>query len=88
MNNKGTIINDPFKYQRDVEFFLRLHRHLPDQICGGSPTGPCFYRADGKAINELNGHVEVLSMNEDFVRKESEVYEAVLNGIKLFNQHD
>jgi hypothetical protein len=33
-----TVISDGFKMHRDVDFFLRLHRHLPDQFWH-VPTG-------------------------------------------------
>lgn len=74
---KDTVIKDAFKAQRDVDFFLRLHRHLPDNFCGGSPLGGCNYREDGKAINEMNEPVSEMQKNPDFVKKEEEILEAV-----------
>lgn len=71
-----TIIQD-FKAQRDVDFFLRLHRHLPDSFCGGIPIGDCKYRADGEAINAMNDYVSELKKDPTFVAKEKEVEEAV-----------
>lgn len=69
-------IQDPFRYQREVSFFLRLHRHLPERVCGKSPLAPCEYRADGHAINELNDYVEELQKDPAFRAKEKEVEEA------------
>ncbi len=77
MKNKQRIIRDPFAAQRDVDFFLRLHRHLPDDFCGRSPIGECKYRSDGVAINWQNDYVSELQKNPEFVKKEKEVEEAV-----------
>ena len=74
---------EDFQPQREVSFFLRLHRHLPDQICGESPLSSCKYRADGRAINVLNDYVEVLQQDPDFRQKEKEVEEAQRIGKKL-----
>ncbi len=62
---------------REVDFFLRLHRHLPDDFCGGLAIGKCNYRPDGIAINAQNDYVEKLQKDPEFVRKEKEVEEAV-----------
>ena len=56
----STIIKDAGKHWREVDFYLRLHRHLPDGICGRTIFGPCFYRGDGEPINGLNDYVEKL----------------------------
>lgn len=72
------IIQDPFKAQRDVDFFLRLHRHLPDGFCGGLPIGKCKYRKDGEAINWMNDYVSELQKDPEFVKKEKEIEAAVL----------
>lgn len=77
---KTIIIKNPFQAQRQVSFFLRLHRHLPDNICGGHPLGKCEYREDGKPINEMNDYVEKLQRNPNFRKKEKEVEEAVKQG--------
>ncbi len=69
--------NDTFRYQREVSFFLRLHRHLPDNHCGGVPFGPCHYRPDGIAINEANDYVEELQKDPAFRAKEKEIEDAI-----------
>lgn len=74
---KQRIIPDPFAAMRDVDFFLRLHRHLPDDYCGDIPIGKCNYRADGRAINAQNDYVSELQKDPEFVKKEKEVEEAV-----------
>ena len=61
---------------KEVDFFLRLHRHLPDQICGGNPISNCEYRKDGVPINISNDYVEELQKDPDFRQKEKEVLEA------------
>ena len=68
---------------KEVDFFLRLHRHLPDDICGGYAIGKCNYREDGRAINAQNDYVEKLQQDPDFLKKEKEVEKAVLKGVKL-----
>lgn len=69
---------DPFKAQRDVDFFLRLHRHLPDEHCGSSfPFGPCNYRPDGEPINGGNQLLFELQQDPAFLVKEKEVTDAV-----------
>jgi len=70
-------IKDPFRHQREVSFFLRLHRHLPDGKCGGMAISPCEYRADKKAINYLNAPVEELQKDSEFKKKEDEIVTAV-----------
>ena len=75
---KPTIIHrDAFKAQREVDFFLRLHRHLPDGFCGGTPISGCNYRPDGIAINEMNDYVSELQKDSVFVAKEKEIKQAV-----------
>lgn len=69
--------NEAGKAWRDVDFFLRLHRHLPDDFCGGLPIGGCKYRPDGIAINAQNDYVEKLQKNPEFVKKEKEVEKEV-----------
>lgn len=72
------MIQDPFKAQRDVDFFLRLHRHLPDEHCGSAfPFGPCNYRPDGEPINGENQPLAELQRDSAFVAKEKEVADAV-----------
>ncbi len=73
---------DVFKYQREVSFFLRLHRHLPDEFCGGSPLSSCKYRPDGIPINGANDYVEELQKDPDFRQKEKEIEEAVSRRFK------
>ena len=75
---KPTIIqSDAFAPQRQVSFFLRLHRHLPDKFCGENPLSDCKYRPDGVAINYMNEHVSELQKNPAFVEKEKEIEKAV-----------
>ena len=71
---KEIVIQDPGKHWREVDFFLRLHGHLPDQNCGGAATGACKYTPDGKAINELNDYVEKLRQDPEYVKKEKAVF--------------
>lgn len=74
-------IKDPYKSQRQVAFFLRLHGHLPDENCGDPiPFGYCYYRPDLEPINAANQPVEELRQNPDYRQKEQEVEEAVKNG--------
>jgi len=73
--------------QREVSFFLRLHRHLPDRICGGLLFGHCYYRKDGVAINGANDYVDILRKDPEFVKKEREVEIAVGNGVALFEEN-
>ena len=77
MTKLDQAIEDVFGPQRDVEFFLRLHRHLPDVFCGKSPIGRCEYREDGKAINQFNKPVEEMKQDPLFRQKEKEVEMAV-----------
>ena len=82
--SKPTIIKrEAFQAQREVSFFLRLHRHLPDNICGGTPIGVCNYRKDGEAINWMNDYVEKLQQDPEFVKKGKEIEDAVKNGKAL-----
>ena len=75
MENKPVKIIRPAGQQ--VDFFLRLHRHLPDNFCGGIPISGCKYRSDGRAINAANDYLEKLHKDPEFLRKEKEVEEAV-----------
>ena len=70
---------NPFQASRDVDFFLRIHRHLPDNYCGGSPLRECKYRPDGIPINIDNDYVEELRKNPEFVKKEKEIEEKLLS---------
>lgn len=70
----------------EIDFFLRLHRHLPDKVCGESPLSPCEYREDGIPINVANDYIEELQKNPDFRQKEKEVKEAQKKG-KRINRH-
>jgi len=73
MKKEHFVIKDPFKYQRDVSFFLRLHRHLPDNVCNSIFS--CKYRKDGMPINGANDYVEKLQKDPAFLAKEKEVEE-------------
>lgn len=75
-----------FDSQKEIDFFLRLHRHLPDDICGGIAIGKCNYRKDGHPINAKNDYVEKLQQDPEFVKKEKEVDEAVKNGVNLYER--
>lgn len=77
MREPTIIQKDAFAPQREVSFFLRLHRHLPDRFCGESAIGGCKYRLDGEAINGANQPVAELQKDPAFVAKEKEVEEAV-----------
>jgi hypothetical protein len=69
---------DGFDAFRDVDFYLRLHRHLPDDKCGHSdPFSKCDYREDGIPINFMNDYVEELRKDPEWAKKEQEVQEAV-----------
>lgn len=75
---KEDVLQDPFKAQREVGFFLRIHRHLPDRHCGDAfPFGKCNYRPDGEPINAMNERVDELKKDPAFLVKEKEVEEAV-----------
>ena len=67
----------PFQAQKEVSFFLRIHRHLPDKHCGGFTLGRCHYRKDEQPINMMNGRVSELQLNHEFAKKEQEVKDAV-----------
>ena len=71
-------IRDPGSAWREVDFFLRLHGHLPDLNCGELATGPCKYTPDGRAINEFNQHVEELRKDPEYVKSEEAVQRAQL----------
>ena len=77
------IKKDPFKAQREVAFFLRIHGHLPDNVCGESPLAPCEYRKDGKPINRRNDYVDELRKNAAYCEKEKQVLDAQENGVAI-----
>lgn len=90
-NKKPPVVIIRGSLGREVDFFLRLHRHLPDEICGGvdingeyAPFGNCMYREDGQPINVANDYVEKLQKNEGFRLKEKEVNDVVRNKTSLF----
>lgn len=59
---------------REVDFFLRIHGHLPDQNCGDSfPFGTCKYSEGGEPINAMNEPVAILRQNPAYVEKEKAV---------------
>ena len=70
-HNPPTVIIKDFP-GKNVDFFLRLHRHLPDGFCGTLPIGGCKYRPDGKAINRMNEPLVELQKDPEFVKKEKE----------------
>lgn len=81
-----------YKVHREIDFFLRLHRHLPDNICGGTtadgrydPTCNCMYREDGEPINVANDYVDKLQKDPKFREKEKEVKQAVEKGLVLYH---
>ena len=75
-----------FQPQKEVSFFLRLHRHLPDIVCDGAFMFTCNYRKDGKPINIENDYVEKLQKDPDFRQKEKEVLEAQKIGRKTYDK--
>jgi len=75
------IIENAFQYQKDVSFFLRLHRHLPDGFCNDMFN--CKYREDGEPINIQNDYVEELQKDQGFRQKEKEVLEAQKKKAKM-----
>ncbi len=75
-----TVIIRDFNAMREVDFFKRIHGHLPDDKCGASPLGICKYREDGYPINRANKIVEELMKNPKFRKK----HDAVQKAVKLF----
>ena len=73
-----------FQPQKEISFFLRLHRHLPDKICDGMFMFICQYRKDGKPINVKNDYVDEIQKNPNFRQKEKEVLEAQKNKKRLY----
>ena len=72
-----TRISQPFRMQREVAFFLRIHGHLPDANCGDSwPFGKCRYSVGGEPINAANDYVDKLRENPAYVEKEKAVQQA------------
>ncbi len=79
------VVNDPFRAGRQVDFYLRLHRHLPDKNCSErTPFTICHYRPDLVPINKANQRVVELQKDPEFRKKEQEVTDAVLEG-KVYN---
>ena len=70
---------------RNVSFFLRIHGHLPDQVCGSSDIvfGGCEYREDGIPINAANDYVERLRTTADYRDKEMAVQAAQAAGVSI-----
>ena len=89
LNSRRTtrIQGDAFAPQREVSFFLRLHRHLPDYFCGDSPLSGCKYRPDGNAINMMNERLDDLQKDPAFVAKEKEIDDAVEKKWKELGKH-
>lgn len=69
--------DDAFSNMRNVSFFERIHRHLPDDFCGVSPLGPCNYRPDGVAINSQNAPVDELRTTPGYAKIAEELRLAV-----------
>jgi len=82
-DNIRVFTEDDFKAQRNVAFFLRIHGHLPDDVCGKDPISPCEYREDGRPINWRNDYVEKLRKNPEYRKAEQEVLEAQKNGVAI-----
>ena len=65
-------ITDPLQAGREVDFFLRLHRHLPDDLCGGLPIGGCKYRKEigekGKESQDREENSQKTDEGEAFVK--------------------
>lgn len=53
---------------RDVDFFLRLHCHLPDDYCGGLAIGNCEYR---RLISHVSMPINIENERIDTKRRES-----------------
>ena len=73
--SKTIIIKDDGGW-KEVDFFLRIHGHLPDRHCGGNALSRCKYTPDGEPINRANDYVEQLRNNPRYVERENAVQEA------------
>lgn len=75
-NVRETIIKDPGKAWREVDLFLRVHGHLPDQNCGAPWVfAKCKYTMNGEPINAQNEPVEDLRKDPKYIARENEVRE-------------
>ena len=72
--------------QRNVSFFLRIHGHLPDQVCGRDALAPCEYRKDGRPINRRNDYVDKLRESASYRQKEKQVQDAQARGVSIRKQ--
>jgi hypothetical protein len=63
---------------QDVDFFLRIHRHLPNALCG-NVFGDCHFspRADKFPLNMANRPIEECREDEDFVKQEEQIQQAI-----------
>lgn len=78
MDKKPAIIHESnFNGFKDVDFFLRLHRHLPDEVCNDINILKCNYRKDKKPINIQNDYLKKLQKDPEFLKREKEIEEAV-----------
>lgn len=75
MTIKEVVIKgDPFRDSKEVDFFLRIHGHLPDGNCGGRwPFAGCQYTPDDRPINEANADIQKLRTDATFQKKEAAV---------------
>jgi hypothetical protein len=84
---KPTIIKFPRGFPgENVDFFLRIHRHLPDKTCGDSfPFGECAYSPlpDKSPINAANDYVEKLKKDPEFIKLEEQVQANQMKDLKL-----
>ena len=83
MKEPPLVTIDGFKAQRNVSFFLRIHGHLPDNVCGTDALAPCEYREDGKPINRRNDYVDELRKNESYRDAEKQVLAAQKKGVSI-----
>jgi hypothetical protein len=60
----------------EVDFFLRLHRHLPDEHCGESALSACKYAPDGIPINVENAPVKERQKDPQFRKREQAIQDA------------
>ena len=64
---------------KNVDFFLRIHGHLPDETCGATfPFGDCEYSPleNKDPINALNERVAELRKDPEYVKLEKQVENA------------
>ena len=83
MKKPPLVVIENFNAFRNVSFFLRIHAHLPDGICGEDALAPCEYREDGKPINRRNDYVDRLREKTSYREAEYQVLEAQIKGVSI-----